>query len=78
MKDERLTKTSNKQIFIEKDKPITLQELNNKLNVLYDAIKTGDDDKAKKALKQVVPTYVNGDQVNGGGRKNSWFKESEN
>ena len=69
VKDERLTKTSNKQIFIEKDKPITLQELNNKLNILYDAIKTGDDDKAKKALKQVIPTYVNGDQVNGGGVK---------
>ena len=70
VKDERLTKTSNKQIFIEKDKPITLQELNDKLNILYDAIRTEDDQKDKEALKKVVPTYVNGDEVNGGGRKN--------
>ena len=66
VKDERLTKTSNKQIFIEKDKPVGLQELNEMLNKLYYVCKTGNEEEAKKALKEVVPTYVNGDEINGG------------
>ena len=69
VKDERLTKTSNKLIFIEKDKPISLEELNEKLDKLSKAVQSEDDDLAKKALRECVPTYVNGDKVNGGGVK---------
>ena len=60
VKDETLTQTSNKQIFIEKDKPISLEELQNKLDVLSAAMKTGDNQKMKQALKDTIPTYVNG------------------
>ena len=69
VKSETLTKTNNKQIFIEKDKPISLEELDEKLNKLKVAIESEDDKIAKKALKEVVPTYVNGDGINGGGKK---------
>ena len=69
VRSETLTKTNNKQIFIEKDKPISLEELDEKLNKLKVAIESEDDKIAKKALKEVVPTYVNGDGVNGGGKK---------
>ena len=69
VRSETLTKTNNKQIFIEKDKPISLKELDEKLNKLKVAIESEDDKIAKKALKEVVPTYVNGDGINGGGKK---------
>ena len=69
VKDEKLTQTSNKQIFIEKDKPISLEELQQKLDVLSAAMKTGDNKKMKQALKDTIPTYINGYEVNGGGMK---------
>ena len=64
VKDESLTKTSNKMIFIEKDKPVSLDELNKKLDKLAKVMAIEDDQLMKTALKQVVPTYVNGDGVN--------------
>ena len=67
VKDERLTKTSNKMIFIEKDTPLPLEELNERLDKLNKVMAIEDDALMKQALKQVVPTYVNGDKVNGGG-----------
>ena len=69
VKDERLTKTNNEQIFIEKDKPVSLEELQTKLDILVDAMKTGDNKKMKQALKDTIPTYINGYEVNGGGVK---------
>lgn len=69
VKDERLTQTSNEKIFIEKDKPASLEELNAKLDKLAKAVESEDDALAKKALKEVIPTYVNGDKVNGEGIK---------
>ena len=69
VKDEHLTKTSNKQIFIEKDTPVSMEELNEKINKLSEVMKKEDDKLMKQALKEVVPTYVNGYEVNGGGMK---------
>lgn len=69
VKDEHLTKTSNEKIFIEKDNPISLNELNAKLDKLAKAVEAEDDKLAKQALKESVPTYVNGDGTNGGGMK---------
>lgn len=69
VKDEHLTKTSNEKIFIEKDTPVSLEELNTKLDKLANAVEAEDDKLAKKALKEAVPTYINGDGTNGGGMK---------
>ena len=69
VKDERLTKTSNKMIFIEKDKPVSLEELNKTLDKLAKVMAIEDDQLMKQALKQAVPTYVNGDVVNGKAKK---------
>ena len=63
VKDETLTKTSNKMIFIEKDNPLSLDELNERLDKLSKVMAIKDDQLMKQALKQVVPTYVNGDGV---------------
>ncbi len=69
VKDEHLAKTSNKQIFIEKDTPVSMEELNAKLEKLAEVMKTGDNILMKQALKDTIPTYVNGYEVNGGGMK---------
>ena len=61
VKSETLVKTDNEKIFIEKDEPISMQELTDKLNILSRSIYMGSNTIAKAALKEVVPTYVNGD-----------------
>ena len=61
VKDERLTKTENEKIFIEKDTPIALEELDEKLDILRKAIELKSNNIVKGALKEVVPTYINGD-----------------
>ena len=66
VKDERLTKTDNEKIFIEKDTPVSLEELNEKLDILQKAMALRSNKITKAALKEVVPTYVNGDEINGG------------
>ena len=66
VKDETLTKTENSKIFIEKDDPVSLEELNEKLDILAKAMALKSNHITKAALKEVVPTYVNGDKVNGG------------
>ena len=64
VKDERLTKTENKLIFIEKDTPLEEKELQEKLDKLSKAMKKEDDALMKEVLKECVPTYVNGDVIN--------------
>ena len=67
VKDERLIKTDNKKIFIEKDKPISLDELNEKLALLYNAVNLNSNHMAKGALREAVPTFVDPSEINGGG-----------
>ena len=64
IKDETLVKTDNEKIFIEKDEPISVKELTDKLNILSRSIFMGSNTIAKAALKEVVPTYINGDKNN--------------
>lgn len=63
VKDESLTKTENEKIFIEKDEPISKEELDEKLDILQKAMALKSNHIVKAALKEVVPTYVNGDGV---------------
>ena len=71
VKDERLIKTDNKKIFIEKDKPISMNELNEKLSLLYNAVNLNSNHMAKGALREAVPTFVDPSEINGGGYKNN-------
>ena len=57
VKTEELDKTDNKMIFIERDIPITFEELDKKLSMLKDVCALNDDLKAKQTLKEVIPTY---------------------
>ncbi|MBH1939404.1 polysaccharide biosynthesis protein [Mobilitalea sibirica] len=63
-KGEELIATSNRKIFIERQKSITKKELEDKLELLNNALKTGAPDHIKEVMKQVVPTYRDPKEVN--------------
>ncbi len=59
-----LEKTESSAIFIEREKPHSMNEINAKLSILRTAVETGDDNAVKDALKVVVPTYKSPEEVN--------------
>ncbi len=61
---EELDKMPNSLIFIERDEPLSEQEISEKIEVLRKACETGDDMVVKAALKQTVPTYRDPEEVN--------------
>lgn len=64
IKTEDLDKTDNNLIFIERDQPLTRQEIAQKLVVLRNVLDTNDDASIMNALKQVVPTYKSSEEYN--------------
>lgn len=64
VKTEELDQTEKSLIFIERDKPLSKEQINEKLEILKQAIETEDDNQAREALRRVVPTYKRPDEVN--------------
>lgn len=64
IKSDTLTKTDNDLIFIEKDTPLSKEEINEKLEVLRNAIESEDDNDAREALRSVVPTFRRPEEIN--------------
>lgn len=68
IKTEHLEKTDNKKIFIEKDKPLSREEVRDKLIILRDAVAESKGEIAspliKEAMKRAVPTFVDPEEVN--------------
>lgn len=64
VKTEVLDKTDNRMIFIERDTPLSAEEIQQKLEMLKDAYDTGDDLIAKETLRKVVPTFRKPEEVN--------------
>lgn len=64
VKTENMTKTENRLIFIEKDTPLSREELSSRLELLRQACESDDDDRVREVLKQVVPTYRTPEEVN--------------
>lgn len=64
VKTEELDKTSNSLIFIERDTPIPWNEIEDKLRILEQACESDDNDKAREALRRVVPTFKRPEEVN--------------
>ena len=68
IQSETLTKTDNDLIFIEKDTPYSRSEIDSKLAILKEAVDSAANelcsDKIRAAMKQVVPTYKDPDEVN--------------
>lgn len=66
MNSQTLTKTDNDLIFIEKDTPLSKEEIDEKLEVLRNAIESEDDNDAREALRSVVPTFRRPEEINQG------------
>ena len=81
IKTETLTKTDNDKIFIETDTPFTREQVDEKIAILLKAVEDSVDDvKAPKvvdAMKSVVPTYHDPEEVNREAEKAEEMKEAE-
>ena len=64
VKTEKLDKTHNSMIFIEKDMPLSSDEIDNRLNMLKEACLSGDDDYVRETLRKAVPTFVRPEDIN--------------
>ena len=64
VKSEELDKTENSLIFIERDVPAPLEEIEHKLELLRQAVATGSDEEVFKMLHRVVPTFRLPEEVN--------------
>ncbi len=64
MNKEALIATSNHKIFIEQQEDISENEIEEKLNILTQALKTKSYSNMIAAMKQVVPTYKDPEEVN--------------
>lgn len=64
IKTEELDKTDNDMIFVERDKPLSQEEIEKKIEILREALQSQSNRVVKKALMQVVPTYRTPEEVN--------------
>ena len=66
VKTGELNKTGNDMIFVERSQPQDAASISRKLQILRQAVDSGDDEQAKAALKRVVRTYRAPEMVNAG------------
>lgn len=64
IRTEEMDKTENDLIFIERDKPLSEEQILDKLDILREALSTGSNSIVKEALMRVVPTYHTPEEVN--------------
>ena len=65
IRTEEMDKTENDLIFIERDKPLSEDQIGEKLDILRKALETGSNREVKKALMEAVPTFHTPEEVNG-------------
>ena len=64
VKTEELDKTPNSMIFIEKDTPLSKEEIDDKLAMLKEACQTDNDDTVRETLRKAVSTFKKPEEVN--------------
>ncbi len=81
IKTETLEKTDNDMIFIETDAPFTREQVDEKIKVLLDAVESAKGElkspKVVNAMKRVVPTYHDPDEVNKTAESSDEMKEAK-
>ena len=65
MRNENLTKTDNDLIFVEHDRPLTREKMEENLRLLCKAGKDGTPEAVYSAIRATVPTYKTPEEVNG-------------
>lgn len=61
---DTLQKTENNLIFIEKEQPVSMEEIEDKLVFLRKACASCDDDMVREAMRAAVPTFRRPEEVN--------------
>jgi FlaA1/EpsC-like NDP-sugar epimerase len=64
IKTEDMKKTDNSMIFVERDIPLSVSEIAEKLDILRAAVATNNDDIVRDAMKKAVTTYHTPEEVN--------------
>lgn len=64
MKSDGLMKTTSSKIFIGRQQEISQEEMDEKLDILHKALQAGGRENIRLAMKQVVPTYRDPEEVN--------------
>ena len=64
VRTDELDTTENDLIFVEKEKPISYDEVEQKLSVLKNAVNSKNNDLAREALRCVIPTFKSPKEVN--------------
>lgn len=64
IKSDTLDTTDNDLIFVEKDEPISIEDLKQRLQLLREAMVTNSDETVRAAMHRVVPTYKTPEEVN--------------
>ncbi len=68
IKSECLSKTENDMIFIERDKPLSREEVEKRLDILFEAVELSSSElgsaRVKKAMMQVVESYQEPEEIN--------------
>ena len=59
-----LERTENSLIFIEKDEPLSIEDVRAKLDMLKEACESGSDEAVREMLHKTVPTYKKPTEVN--------------
>ncbi len=73
---ENLDKTENELIFIEKDNPFSRDEIDNKLDMLRDALIDGNEKCVTDALHKAVPTFRDPAEVNSNAEHSNEMKSA--
>lgn len=74
IKTEEMDRTDSDMIFVERDEPLTREEIEQKLTALRRALETNDDRKVRAALKRVVPTFHSPEEVNNAAEQSEEMK----
>ncbi len=81
IKTETLEKTDNDMIFVETDTPFTREEVDEKIAILLEAVDSSMNDltatAVMDAMKRVVPTYHDPEEVNQNAETSEEMKEAE-
>lgn len=64
VRTDELDTTENDLIFVEKEEPISYDEVEQKLSVLKNAVNSKNNDLAREALRSVIPTFKSPEEVN--------------
>ncbi|MBQ2956082.1 MAG: polysaccharide biosynthesis protein [Clostridia bacterium] len=77
VKPGELQRTNNELIFVEQEIPVDSASLQEKLDILRQAIMTNDDEKMRDALKRVVLTFRAPEEINANAKNSEEMKRVE-